>query len=84
VAGRLAAIEKALLASPDKQISLTDPDCRSMETSGRAPHQTLGVNKRRRLTPLLRNISVCYGADRRPDPVPIHNCEAASAPIPEM
>ena len=31
---RLAAIEKALLASPDKQISLTDPDCRSMATSG--------------------------------------------------
>src|ERR1700736_5364909 len=32
---RLAAIEKALLASPDKQISLIDPDCRSMATSGR-------------------------------------------------
>jgi hypothetical protein len=32
---RLAAIEKALLACPDKQISLTDPDCRSMATSGR-------------------------------------------------
>ena len=32
---RLAAIEKAVLASPDKQISLTDPDCRSMATSGR-------------------------------------------------
>src|SRR5512133_99878 len=32
---RLAAIEKALLASADKQISLTDPDCRSMATSGR-------------------------------------------------
>src|SRR4051794_10176466 len=32
---RLAAIEKALLASPDKQISLTDPGCRSMATSGR-------------------------------------------------
>src|ERR1700731_284767 len=32
---RLAAIEKAFLASPDKQISLTDPDCRSMATSGR-------------------------------------------------
>src|SRR5450756_3160258 len=32
---RLAAIERALLASPDKQISLTDPDCRSMATSGR-------------------------------------------------
>ena len=30
---RLAAIERALLASPDKQISLTDPDCRSMATS---------------------------------------------------
>src|ERR1700710_94528 len=29
---RLAAIEKALLASPDKQISLTHPDCRSMGT----------------------------------------------------
>src|SRR2546430_6365618 len=28
---RLAAIEKALLASPDKQISLTDPDCRSID-----------------------------------------------------
>jgi len=27
---RLTAIEKALLASPDKQISLTDPDCRSI------------------------------------------------------
>src|SRR3954467_5945994 len=32
---RLAAIEKALLASHDKQISLTDRDCRSMATSGR-------------------------------------------------
>jgi hypothetical protein len=31
---RLAAIEKTLLASPDKQISLTDPDCRSKATSG--------------------------------------------------
>jgi hypothetical protein len=32
---RLAAIEKTLLASPDKQISLTDPDCRSMAMSER-------------------------------------------------
>ena len=32
---RLRAIEKQLLASPDQQISLTDPDCRSMATSGR-------------------------------------------------
>ena len=32
---RLRAIEKQMLASPDKQISLTDSDCRSMATSGR-------------------------------------------------
>ncbi len=32
---RLAAIEKRMLASPDQQISLTDPDSRSMATSGR-------------------------------------------------
>jgi transposase len=32
---KLAAIERQVLASPDQQISLTDPDCRSMATSGR-------------------------------------------------
>jgi transposase len=32
---RLRSIEKQVLASPDQQISLTDPDCRSMATSGR-------------------------------------------------
>jgi NACalpha-BTF3-like transcription factor len=32
---RLKAIEKAVLVSPDQQISLTDPDSRSMVTSGR-------------------------------------------------
>ena len=32
---RLKALEKAMLASPDQQISLTDPDLRSMATSGR-------------------------------------------------
>ena len=32
---RLKAIEQQVLASPDQQISLTDPDCRSMATSGR-------------------------------------------------
>jgi hypothetical protein len=31
----LKAIEKDVLASPKQQISLTDPDCRSMATSGR-------------------------------------------------
>jgi transposase len=33
--GKLAAYEKQLRASPDQQISLTDPDSRSMATSGR-------------------------------------------------
>jgi transposase len=33
--GKLAACEKQMLASPDQQISLTDPDSRSMATSGR-------------------------------------------------
>jgi transposase len=33
--GKLAAIEKRMLAAPDQQISLTDPDSRSMATSGR-------------------------------------------------
>jgi len=32
---RLKAIEMQVLASPDQQLSLTDPDCRSMATSGR-------------------------------------------------
>jgi transposase len=32
---RLKAIEKAMLASPDQQVSLTDRDSRSMATSGR-------------------------------------------------
>jgi transposase len=32
---RLKAIAKEMLASPDQQISLTDPDSRSMATSGR-------------------------------------------------
>jgi transposase len=33
--GKLAAYEKQMLASPDQQISLTDPDSRSIATSGR-------------------------------------------------
>ena len=32
---KLAAIEKQVLTSPDRQLSLTDPDSRSMATSGR-------------------------------------------------
>jgi hypothetical protein len=33
--GKLAVYEEQMLASPDQQISLTDPDSRSMATSGR-------------------------------------------------
>jgi len=33
--GKLTAYEKRMLASPDQQVSLTDPDSRSMATSGR-------------------------------------------------
>jgi hypothetical protein len=32
---RLRALEARMLATPDQQISLTDPDARSMATSGR-------------------------------------------------
>jgi transposase len=35
--GKLAVYEKQMLASPDQQISLTDPDSRSMATSAAAP-----------------------------------------------
>jgi hypothetical protein len=32
---KLGEIERAMLKSPDQQVSLTDPDARSMATSGR-------------------------------------------------
>src|SRR6266853_1597369 len=37
---RLRATEEEMLASPDQQISLTDPDSRSMATSGRGSGTT--------------------------------------------
>ena len=40
---RLKAIEKQMLASPDQQVSLTDPDSRSLATSGRGSG-TVGYN----------------------------------------
>ena len=40
---KLAAIEKQVLASPDQQISLTDPDSRSIATSGRGS-RVVGYN----------------------------------------
>ena len=41
--GKLAAYEKQMLASPDEQISLTDPDSRSMAASGRGS-RVVGYN----------------------------------------
>jgi hypothetical protein len=50
---RLNAIEKQMLASPDQQISLTDPDSHSMATSGRLRHGRL---QRAKLPSIRRTI----------------------------
>ena len=67
--GKLAVYEKQMVASPDQQISLTDPDSRSMATSGRGSGQTdandpslpLSASKFTRAAPLcaVRHRSVC-------------------------
>jgi len=49
---RLQELEKEMLASPDQQISLTDPDSRSMATSGRGSG-IVGYNVQ---SPWIRNI----------------------------
>jgi transposase len=49
---RLAAIEQRMLASPDQQLSLTDPDSRSMATSGRGSG-AVGYTCRLRSTPSI-------------------------------
>ena len=51
---KLAALEKRMLFSPDQQISLTDPDSRSMATSGRGSG-VVGYNVQ--LLPLILNIT---------------------------
>jgi len=49
----LDGLEVRMLAAPDQQISLTDPDCRSMATSGRGSG-VVGYNVRdERARPLL-------------------------------
>jgi hypothetical protein len=53
---RLKAIEKPMLASPDQQISFTDPDSRSMATSGRGSGM-VGIRYWRRMPPISRPIS---------------------------
>jgi hypothetical protein len=52
----LKAIEKPMLASPDQQISFTDPDSRSMATSGRGSGM-VGIRYWRRMPPISRPIS---------------------------
>ena len=42
---RLSAINAEMMKSKDKQISLTDPDARSMATSGRAPESSATTYK---------------------------------------
>jgi transposase len=46
---RLEALKTQMLATPDQQISLTDPDARSMATSGRWEHEHLLEAVQRRL-----------------------------------
>jgi hypothetical protein len=43
----LAAIDEQLAASPDQQVSLTDPDARSMATSGRGTGLVATTYRRR-------------------------------------
>ena len=50
--GKLAVYEKQMLASPDQQISLTDPDSRSMTTSGRGSG-VVGYNVQSPWTPSI-------------------------------
>jgi hypothetical protein len=38
-----------MLATPDQQISLTDPDARSMATSGGKPTQNIALSAEHRL-----------------------------------
>jgi hypothetical protein len=49
---RLHALEVRMLATPDHQISLTDPDARSMATSGRGSG-VVGYNVRSPSTPSI-------------------------------
>ena len=49
---KLEALEKQVLATPDQQISLTDPDSRSMATSGRGSG-VVGYNSKRPSTPRI-------------------------------
>jgi transposase len=60
---RLRAIEKEMLGSPDQQISLTDPDSRSMATSGRGSG-VVGYNVQ--VAPDVRGALTCACSRRHP------------------
>ncbi len=44
---RLEKLEARMLATPDQQVSLSDPDARSMATSGRVPAWSATMFRRR-------------------------------------
>jgi hypothetical protein len=44
---KFKALEVAVNAAPDKQISLTDPDARSMATSGKGRTSSVTMSRRR-------------------------------------
>ena len=56
---KLEAIENQVLAAPDQQISLTDPDSRSMATSGRGSER--GLCEGSLLSPSLAGWWVHFG-----------------------
>lgn len=56
---KLDAIEKQLEATPDRQISLTDPDARSMATSGRGTG-VVGYNVQAGLLMLEHHLIVAH------------------------
>jgi hypothetical protein len=61
----LAAMEKLMLASPDQQISLTDPDSRSMATSGRGSGALLRAGVSEGLAEARRDLVLEVGVVQR-------------------
>jgi len=50
---RLHAVEAQMLATPDQQISLTDPDARSMATSGRGSGVVATMSRSRSIPSII-------------------------------
>jgi hypothetical protein len=62
IAGRLHGLETRMLATPDQQISLTDPDSRSMATSGRVSGVEVAVDTEHHL--IVTHEVTNVGSDR--------------------